>query len=97
MRLCSLIKHSCLLRDKLIILFSLEFSYNEVWFTDQNHQPLERRKHNELIATDTFKTASRRAIQKAAEAICDSIGNIIADKITKISSSKPKSTKYQKI
>ena len=36
-------------------------------------------------ATDTIKTASKRAIQKTAEATGDLIGNKIADKITSAS------------
>ena len=40
--------------------------------------------------TDTIKTASKRAIQKTAEATGDLIGNKIADKIT---SASEKSTK----
>ena len=36
-------------------------------------------------ATDAIKTASKRAIQKAAEATCDFIGNKIADKIASVS------------
>ena len=35
--------------------------------------------------TDVIKTASKRAIQKTAEATGDLIGNQIADKITSIS------------
>ena len=35
--------------------------------------------------TDVIKTDSKRAIQKAAEATCDLIGNKIADKITSVS------------
>ena len=45
-------------------------------------KPLDLAKKS---ATDTFKTASKRAIQKTAEATGDLIGNKIADKITKIS------------
>ena len=41
--------------------------------------------------TDAIKTASKRAIQKAAEATGDLIGNKIADEITSVS--KKKSTK----
>ena len=41
--------------------------------------------------TDTIKTASKRAIQKRAEATGDLIGNKIADKTTSVS--KKKSTK----
>ena len=36
-------------------------------------------------ATDAFKTASKRSIQKKAEATDDFIGNKIANKITKVS------------
>ena len=41
-------------------------------------------------ATDAIKTASKRAIQKTAEAAADLVGNEIADKITSVSK---KSTK----
>ena len=41
-------------------------------------------------ATDAIKTASKRAIQKTAEATSDLVGNKIADKITSVSK---KSTK----
>ena len=41
--------------------------------------------------TDAIKTASKRAIQKTAEATDDLIGNKIADKVTSVS--KKKSTK----
>ena len=37
------------------------------------------------LKTDAIKTASKRAIQKTAEATGDLIGNKIADKITSIS------------
>ena len=39
-------------------------------------------------ATDTIKTASKRAIQKTAEATGDLVGDKIADKITSISKKK---------
>ena len=39
--------------------------------------------------TDAIKTASKRAIQKTAEATGDLIGNEIADKITSASKKKP--------
>ena len=39
----------------------------------------------EKSTTDVIKTASKRAIQKTAEATCDLIGNKIADKITSVS------------
>ena len=37
-----------------------------------------------ISTTNVIKTASKRAIQKIAEATCDLIGNEIADKITSI-------------
>ena len=40
--------------------------------------------HAKQSTTDAFKTASKTVIQKTAEATGDLIGNIIADKITKI-------------
>ena len=40
--------------------------------------------------TDAIKTASRRAIQKAAKATGDLIGNKVADKITSVSNKKSK-------
>ena len=38
--------------------------------------------------TDAIKTASKRAIQKAADATSDLIGNKIADKITSVPNKK---------
>ena len=38
----------------------------------------------EKSTTDAIKTASKRAIQKTAEATGDLIGNTIADKITNV-------------
>ena len=43
------------------------------------------------FTTDAIKTASKRAIQKTAEATGDLIGNKIVDKLTSVS--KKKSTK----
>ena len=45
---------------------------------------------------DTAKTASKRVLQKTAEATGDLIGNKIADKITSIGKPKEKETKKQK-
>ena len=41
--------------------------------------------HAKQSATDTFKTSSKRVIQKAVEATCNLVGNRIAGKITKVS------------
>ena len=46
------------------------------------HKRLDSAKKS---TTDTIKTASKRAIQKTAEATGDLIGNKIADKMTSIS------------
>ena len=48
-----------------------------------SQKPLDTAKK---FATDTLKTASKRAIQKAAEANGDLIGNKIADNLTNTSS-----------
>ena len=47
-------------------------------------------------ATDAIKTASKRAIQKTAEAIGDLTGNKIADKITSKASPKDVSVSNKK-
>ena len=41
--------------------------------------------HTQQSATDALKTASKRAIQKTAEATGDLMCNKIADRITKVS------------
>ena len=43
--------------------------------------------HAKQSATDTFKTSSKRALQKTAKATSDLIGNKIANKITGVSKS----------
>ena len=40
--------------------------------------------HAKQSETDAFKTDSKRAIQKTAEATSDLVGNKIADRITKV-------------
>ena len=67
-------------------IFNSEFSYIEVWFTDQNPKPLD---HTKQSATDEIKTVSKRAIQKTAEGTGDLIGNKIAERITKVSKISP--------
>ena len=44
----------------------------------------KRFDHAKKSATDTFKTSSKRAIQKRVEAAGDLFGNKYADKITKV-------------
>ena len=41
--------------------------------------------HDKLSATDVLKTSSKRVLQKAVEAIGDLIGEIIANRIKKVS------------
>ena len=45
--------------------------------------------HAKQSATDLLKTASKRAIQKTAEATVDLIGTKIADQITRVSKTSP--------
>ena len=45
--------------------------------------------HAKQSVTDALKTVSKRAIQRAAEATGDLVGNKIADKITKVSRTSP--------
>ena len=47
------------------------------------------------IGTDAAKTASKRILQKTAEATGDLIGNKIADKVTLLGKSKNKEKKYE--
>ena len=47
--------------------------------------------------TDAIKPASKRAIQKTAEATCDVIGNKIADEITSVSKKFPKELHSQNV
>ena len=46
--------------------------------------------HAKQSATNALKTASKRAIQKTAEATGGLIGNKINDRITKVSKASPK-------
>ena len=54
-----------------------------------SHKPLDHAKQS---AADAFKTASKRAIQKAAEATGDLTGNKITDKNTRVSKTSPKNS-----
>ena len=67
--------------------FNSEFQEIKIWFTDQTSKPLEVaiKSGATKIAADAIKTASKRAIQKTAEATGDLVGNKIADKITIVS------------
>ena len=50
-----------------------------------NKYSQKRLNNAKKSTTDTIKTASKRAIQKTAEASVDLIGNKIVDKITNLS------------
>ena len=52
-----------------------------------SHKLLDRAKQP---STGAFKTSSNKVIQKTVEAIGDSTGNKIADKITRVSKTPPK-------
>ena len=56
-------------------------------FSSKNSQKLF--DHAKQFAANALKTASKREIQKAAEATGDLIGNEIADKITRVSKTSP--------
>ena len=51
------------------------------WSGKDSHKLLDHAKQS---ASNTLKTASKRALQKSTEATCDLIGNKIDDKITKL-------------
>ena len=55
-----------------------------------NEYSPERLDSVKKSTTDAIKTASKRAIQKTAEAIGDLIGNKTEDKITSVSKKFPK-------
>ena len=52
----------------------------------------KRLAHAKQYATDPLRTASKRAIQKTAEATGDLIGNKIIDKITKVFRASPQNS-----
>ena len=54
----------------------------EVWVINMEKKLLDTAKKS---ATDEIKTASKRKIQKTAEATGDLVGNNIADKIASVS------------
>ena len=60
------------------ISINLTGKYSQIYFD-----------HTKQFATDAFKTVSKRAIQKTAEATGDLIGNKIANRITKVSKNSP--------
>ena len=51
----------------------------------------KRLNHTKQSATDTFKTVSKRSIQKTAETNSDLIGNKTANKIKKVSKNSQQS------
>ena len=69
--------------------------YGFLSFTKNMGKSLSNKYDQKLLdsakksTTDARKTASKRAIQKAAEVTGDLIGNNIADKITSVSKKKP--------
>ena len=76
----------------------LSFAKNMVKNTVKNISKSLNTKYNQKLlddakqsATDTFKTSSRRVIQKTVEATSHLIENNIADKITIVSETSPQS------
>ena len=85
--------------------FNSEFSYTEVWFTNQNSRPLEIGDSMNLtlvidymwVYNEIFNCIKKSAIQKTAEANGGVIGKRILDQLTKIITTKTKDKKYEKI
>ena len=79
-------------RDRVYVkgygFLSFAKSMGKILSNKYSQKPLDSAKKS---TTDTIKAASKRAIQKTAEATGDLICNKIADKITSVS--KRKSTK----
>ena len=77
-------------RDKIYII-----CFGFLSFAKSMGKSLSNRYGQKLLfsakksTTDAIETASKRAIQKTAEATGDLIGNKIADKITSVSKKKP--------
>ena len=70
----------CLLLEIWVKTLVKKISKN---LSSKYHQKLLH--HDKQSATDAFKTASQKVIQKAVEATEDLIGNKIADEITRVS------------
>ena len=86
-------KYSIEPRDRIYVKGCgfLSFSKNTGRHANKFAKSLSNKHRQKLIdsakksTTDAIKTASKRAIQKTAEATGDLIGNKIADKITSVS------------
>ena len=78
--------HSIEIKDRIYVKW-----YGFLSFAKNMSKKLRNKYCQKLIdiakksTTDAIKTASKRAIQKTAEATGDLIGNKIADKITSVS------------
>ena len=79
------LRHSIQPRDRIYVK-----GYGYLSFAKSMGKNLSNKYNQKIIdtakkqTTDAIKTASKRAIQKTAEATTDLIGNKIADKITSI-------------
>ena len=79
-------RHSIERRDRIYVK-----GYGFLSFAKNTGKNLSNKYGQKLLdsakksTTDAIKTASKRAIQKSAEATSDLIGNKIADKITSVS------------
>ena len=80
------VRYSIELRDGIHVngygFLSFAKSMSKSWSNKYGQKRLDRAKKS---TTDAIKTASKRPIQKTAEATGNLIGNKIADKITSVS------------
>ena len=76
--------------DKISALQDFLYRYGFLFFAKNMGKSLSNKYGQKLLdsakkfTTDAIKTASKRAIQKAAEATSDLVDNKIADKITSV-------------
>ena len=84
-------------RDRIFVKsYGFSFAKNLAKNTDKKVSKILSGKYSQKLidcakqsAIDLFETASKRAIEKTAEATVDLIGNKVADKITKVSRISP--------
>ena len=86
-------RHRIFLKDYRFLSFARNMGKNVAKNISKNlgsnysQKPLH---HDKKSAINALKTASKRAIQKTAEATADLIGNKIADKFPRVSKTSPK-------
>ena len=75
--------------DFCLLLEIWETMSNNCLFNLSSKYSQKTLDHAKQFATDALKIASKRVIQKTAEATGNLIGNKISDKITRVSKSSP--------